>query len=111
MTGKRHLSRGREDSQVPRVARLRWEYERALGEVELARDLLHLEFRETGCLGQYGQRISPETRLRKQTSRVVPLLHRTNPLDSFPAVSPSCPISQRALKTPRSISAAGKAPD
>ena len=34
--GERHLSRGREDSDVARVPTLRWEHERALGDTQAA---------------------------------------------------------------------------
>src|SRR5580765_4619818 len=42
MAGERYLSCGREDSDVSRMASLRWKDKRGLVEVELARDLLHL---------------------------------------------------------------------
>ena len=71
VTCKRDFSLRREDSDVPRMTGLRRKYERALGEVELPRDLLHLLVREASRVGQDRQWIPTEPRLGEHVTRVV----------------------------------------
>jgi hypothetical protein len=75
MAGKRNLSGWREYSDVPRVAGLRRKNERGLGEIELARDLLHLLRREPISLREYGQLISTEARVGEHITRVIAVFH------------------------------------
>ena len=71
MTGKRDFARWRKNSDAPRVTSARRKNERALGEIKLARDLLHLILRQPFGLGQHGQLIPAKAILRKHVADVV----------------------------------------
>ena len=77
MTGKRYLCRRSKDSNLTRVPGFCRKDERAFGEVELARDLLHLMLRKTARLRQDGQWIPAKTRLRKYITDVVSIFHES----------------------------------
>src|SRR5262249_1495542 len=74
--GKRHLARRCEDAHLACVPHLRWENERALGEVEFPRNLLHLLLREAVSLGEDSQRISAKSCLCEHVACKVLVLHR-----------------------------------
>src|ERR1700719_617142 len=84
MAGKWNLSGGREDSHVTRVTGFCRKHESALGEVELACDLLHLTIRKAVCLGQHGQWIPAEARLRKHVTCVVSIFHESGKPVAWP---------------------------
>ena len=75
MTGKRDLARRSENSDVTRVAGICRKNERALGEIKLARDLLHLIRREPFGLWQNSQLIPAEASLRKHVADVISVFH------------------------------------
>ena len=75
MTGKWDLARRRENSDTPRVTGARRKNERALGEIELARDLLHLIRLEPFGFWQHSQLIPAEASLRKHVADVISVFH------------------------------------
>jgi len=75
MTGKGDFSARSKNSDVTRVAGFCRKDEGGLGEVELACDLLHLMIGKAVRLGQHGQRIPAEARLRKHITDVVSIFH------------------------------------
>src|SRR5437016_12621980 len=75
MTRKRYICRRSEDSNMTRVAGFCRKHEGALGEVEFACDLLHLMVRKAVRVGQHGQWIPAEARLRKHITGVVSIFH------------------------------------
>ena len=75
MTGKRDLARRSENPDTPRVTSSRWKNERALGEIKLARDLLHLIRREPFGFWQHCQLIPAEARLREHVADVILVFH------------------------------------
>src|SRR5207248_6306874 len=80
MTRKRYLGRRGENSDVTRVPSSWGKYEGAFGEIELACDLLHLTIRKAVRLGQHGQRIPAEARLRKNVTGVIAIFHESGKL-------------------------------
>src|SRR5262249_55027563 len=82
--GKRHLARRCEDAHLACVPHLRWENERALGEVEFPRNLLHLLLREAVSLGEDSQRISAKSCLCQAVECKFLVLHRRS------LVTPPC---------------------
>src|SRR5438552_3941284 len=77
MTGKGDFPGRSKNSDVTCVAGFCRKDEGALGEVELTCDLLHLMIGKTVRVGQYGQRIPPEARLRKHITDVVSIFHES----------------------------------
>jgi hypothetical protein len=75
MTGKWDLARRRENSDTPRVTSTRRKNERALGEIKLARDLLHPIRREAFGFWQHSQLIPAEASLRKHVADVISVFH------------------------------------
>ena len=75
VAGKRYFPRRSEDPDVTRLTRLGGKHERGLGEVELARDLLHLLLRQAIGLRQHCERISAEARFREHVAGVVAVSH------------------------------------
>src|SRR5207248_2397486 len=78
MTGKRDFSARSKNSDVTRLVDLCWKYEGAFGEIKLACDLLHLMIGKAVRLGQHGQRIPAEARLRKHVTGVVTIFHESH---------------------------------
>ena len=68
MTGKWDLARRSENSDAPRVTSTRRKNERALGEIELTRDLLHLIRREPFGFWQHSQLIPAEASFGKHVA-------------------------------------------
>jgi len=66
MTGHRQLDHGREDTQTLQAHVIaRWKDEDRLGQIHLARYLLHLFVRETFGFGKDRERIATKNTIRK----------------------------------------------
>ena len=72
---KGDLLRRREDAHTARVPGFGRQHEGALGEVELAGDLLHAPARETARVRQDGERIAPEETVGKDIDEDEPVAH------------------------------------
>src|SRR5205823_14706055 len=92
MTRQRYLCRGGENSDVPRVSGSFRKDERGFGEIELACDLLHLMIRKALRLGQHGQRIPAEPRLRKNVTGVIAIFHESGKLAPKAFASEAAPL-------------------
>src|SRR5206468_6038419 len=92
MTGERDFSARSKNSDVTRVASFCRKHEGALGEVELACDLLHLMIRKALRLGQHGQRIPAEAPLGKNITDVVAIFHESGQLASKAFASEAAPL-------------------
>ena len=86
---ERDLDRGREDAHAPRVPGLGRQHERRLGEVELARDLLHPGVRDAARVRQHGERIAAERGVREDVAVQVAVLHRVTAARGAPAAGTS----------------------
>jgi hypothetical protein len=75
MPGEGDLLGGRKDAYPAGVPRLRGKHERALGEVELPGDQLHLLGRETIGVGQDGELIAAEANRGKDVADEVAVAH------------------------------------
>src|SRR5438034_2764118 len=67
-------------------------YESPFGEIELACDLLHLMIRKALRLGQHGQRIPAEARLRKHVTGVIAIFHESGKLARKAFASEAAPL-------------------
>jgi hypothetical protein len=78
--GEGDLHRRREDAHPAGVAGFGRQHEGALGEVELAGDLLHPRLGKAAGVGQDGQRVAAERAIGEDVADEVPVAHRRHAL-------------------------------